>query len=121
MVVCSIRTPPCLGPHEAVSRWHDDAVLAGGVHSIIAADGAWLSAHRGSSQAFGGHEYKTERIRILTSKAQGNYQMQFKEALKTAGLVNPGRTTWCGVAADGTAVFTIWSHEVHQMDGRLFA
>ena len=47
--------------------------------------------------------------------------MQFKEALKKAGLANPGRTTWKGKAADGTAVFTIWSHEVRKIDGRLFA
>lgn len=47
--------------------------------------------------------------------------MQFKEALRAAGLVNPGRTTWSGVAADGAAVFTIWEHEVHQINGRWFA
>src|SRR6266511_3858518 len=47
--------------------------------------------------------------------------MQFKEALKSAGLSRPGRTTWCGTAVDGTAVFTIWLHDVHDVDGRLFA
>lgn len=47
--------------------------------------------------------------------------MKFKEALKAAGLKNPGRTTWCGVAGDGTPVFTIWAHEVRQINGRLFA
>ena len=47
--------------------------------------------------------------------------MRFKEALKMAGLANPGRTTWCGIATDGVSVFTIWSHEVHQVDGRFFA
>lgn len=47
--------------------------------------------------------------------------MKFKEALKAAGLRNPGRTTWCGVADDGTPVFTIWAHDVRQVNGRLFA
>lgn len=46
--------------------------------------------------------------------------MQFKEALRAAGLVNPGRTTWSGIAGDGEPVFTIWSHQVHQVDGRFF-
>jgi len=47
--------------------------------------------------------------------------MKFKEALKAAGLSNPGRTTWCGVASDGIPVFTIWFHDVRQIDGRFFA
>ena len=47
--------------------------------------------------------------------------MHFKEALRAAGLANPGRTTWSGVAPDGVAVFTIWEHEVHQINGRWFA
>jgi hypothetical protein len=47
--------------------------------------------------------------------------MQFKEALKKAGLANPGRTTWCGVATDGIPVFTIWSNQIHQIGGRWFA
>lgn len=46
--------------------------------------------------------------------------MKFKEALKAAGLANPGRTTWCGRATDGTAVFTIWSHDIRKINGRLF-
>ena len=47
--------------------------------------------------------------------------MKFKEALKAAGLRNPGRTTWCDLAIDGTPVFTIWAHDVRQINGRLFA
>jgi hypothetical protein len=47
--------------------------------------------------------------------------MKFKEALRAAGLSNPGRTTWCGVASDGTPVFTIWAHDVRQINGRFFA
>ena len=47
--------------------------------------------------------------------------MKFKEALKEAGLRNPGRTTRHGQADDGTAVFTIWSDDIHQVDGRFFA
>jgi hypothetical protein len=47
--------------------------------------------------------------------------MKFKEALKAAGLRNPGRTTWCGVATDGTPVFTIWAHDIRQINSRLFA
>ena len=47
--------------------------------------------------------------------------MQFKEALKAAGLRNPGRTTWSGITPDGIAVFTIWEHEIHQVNGRWFA
>jgi hypothetical protein len=46
--------------------------------------------------------------------------MKFKEALKAAGLANPGRTTWCGKATDGTPVFTIWSHDIRKINGRLF-
>jgi hypothetical protein len=38
--------------------------------------------------------------------------MKFKEASNAAGLRNPGRTTWCGVASHGTAVFTMWAHDV---------
>ena len=38
-----------------------------------------------------------------------------------AGLRNPGRTTRHGEAADGTAVFTIWSDDIHKIDGRFFA
>jgi hypothetical protein len=41
--------------------------------------------------------------------------------MKKAGLRNPGRTTWCGLAIDGTAVFTIWDHDIRQIDGRFFA
>ena len=47
--------------------------------------------------------------------------MKFKEALKKAGLPKPGRSTWCGTAIDGTPVFTIWRHEVRQLNGRFFA
>ena len=47
--------------------------------------------------------------------------MQFKEALKAAGLANPGRTTWSGTTPDGTPVFTIWAHEVYRVNGRWFA
>lgn len=47
--------------------------------------------------------------------------MQFKEALKKAGLTNPGRTTWCGVAADGMPVFTIWTSDIHRIGDRFFA
>lgn len=47
--------------------------------------------------------------------------MKFKEALRQSGLPNPGRTTWCGVAADGVAVFTIWAHDIRCIDGRYFA
>ena len=47
--------------------------------------------------------------------------MQFKEALKAAGLPNPGRTTWSGVTPEGVPVFTIWQHEIHQVSGRWFA
>lgn len=47
--------------------------------------------------------------------------MKFKEALRAAGLKNPGRTTCCGIAGDGTPVFTIWAHDVRQIGGRLFA
>ena len=47
--------------------------------------------------------------------------MQFKEALKAAGLSNPGRTTWCGRTPDNLVVFTIWEHEIHKLDGRWFA
>lgn len=47
--------------------------------------------------------------------------MKFKEALRKAGLRNPGRTTRHGEADDGTAVFTIWSDDIHQIDGRFFA
>ncbi|MDB9315258.1 hypothetical protein PN462_19240 [Spirulina sp. CS-785/01] len=47
--------------------------------------------------------------------------MQFKEALRAAGLLNPGRTTWYGVATDGVPVFTIWFHEVRHINGRYFA
>lgn len=47
--------------------------------------------------------------------------MQFKEALKAAGLANPGRTTWSGTASDGVPVFTIWAHEVYRVNGRWFA
>src|SRR5439155_25079131 len=34
MVVCSMWTPPCLGLKRPFQQWHDDAALAGGVHSI---------------------------------------------------------------------------------------
>jgi hypothetical protein len=47
--------------------------------------------------------------------------MQFKQALKAAGLANPGRTTWCGLTPDGVPVFTIWQHEIHKFNGRWFA
>ncbi len=47
--------------------------------------------------------------------------MKFKEALKAAGLANPGRTTWCGIAEDGMPVFTVWSQEVRRVHGRYFA
>ena len=47
--------------------------------------------------------------------------MQFKEALRAAGLANPGRTTWSGVTPDGTSVFTIWEHEIYEVKGRWFA
>jgi hypothetical protein len=47
--------------------------------------------------------------------------MQFKEALRAAGLSRPGRTTWCKVASDGTPVFTIWFHDIRQVDDRFFA
>ena len=47
--------------------------------------------------------------------------MQFKEALRAAGLPNPGRTTWSGITPEGIAVFTIWEHEIHQVNGRWFA
>lgn len=47
--------------------------------------------------------------------------MQFKEALKKAGLQNPGRTTWCGVAVDGVPVFTIWTSDIHRIGDRFFA
>ena len=47
--------------------------------------------------------------------------MKFKEALKAAGLPNPGRTTWHGTATDGTPVFTIWGRDIRQIDGRFFA
>ena len=47
--------------------------------------------------------------------------MRFKDALTKAGLPKPGRTTWCGTAIDGTPVFTIWRHEVRQLNGRFFA
>ena len=47
--------------------------------------------------------------------------MQFKEALRAAGLPNPGRTTWSGITPDGIAVFTIWEHEIHQVNQRWFA
>jgi hypothetical protein len=47
--------------------------------------------------------------------------MQFKEALRQAGLRNPGRTTWSGVAPDGTLVFTIWDDLIRQIDGRSYA
>jgi hypothetical protein len=47
--------------------------------------------------------------------------MKFKEALKAAGLRNPGRTTRHGKASDGTGVFTIWVDDIHRVDGRFFA
>ena len=47
--------------------------------------------------------------------------MQFKEALRAAGLANPGRTTWSGTASDKTPVFTIWEHEIYRLNGRWFA
>lgn len=47
--------------------------------------------------------------------------MKFKDALKAAGLRNPGRTTRHGQAEDGTSVFTIWSDDIHLIDGRSFA
>jgi len=47
--------------------------------------------------------------------------MQFKEALKAAGLARPGRTTWSGITPDGTPVFTIWEHEIYKIKGRWFA
>ena len=47
--------------------------------------------------------------------------MQFKEALRAAGLENPGRTTWSGITPDGIAVFTIWEHEIYKTNGRWFA
>ena len=47
--------------------------------------------------------------------------MQFKEALRAAGLANPGRTTWSGIASDKMPVFTIWEHEIYRLNGRWFA
>ncbi len=47
--------------------------------------------------------------------------MQFKEALRAAGLEKPGRTTWCGIATDGVPVFTIWANETRWVNGRVFA
>ena len=47
--------------------------------------------------------------------------MLFKEALRAAGLSNPGRTTWSGVTPDGILVFTIWEHEIYEVNGRWFA
>lgn len=47
--------------------------------------------------------------------------MKYLQALKAAGLLNPVRNTWHGVASDGTPVFTIWSDDVRVVDGRFFA
>jgi len=47
--------------------------------------------------------------------------MKYKEALRAAGIKNPGRTTWCKVATDGIPVFTIWSDDVRVISGRRFA
>lgn len=47
--------------------------------------------------------------------------MTFAEALRAAGIQNPGRTTRHGQAEDGTPVFTIWADDVHVVDGRSFA
>jgi hypothetical protein len=52
---------------------------------------------------------------------RGVGDMQFKEALRAAGLARPGRTTWSGIASDGVPVFTIWSNEIRKVDGRYFA
>ena len=57
----------------------------------------------------------------LASVALVENVLQFKEALRAAGLQRPGRTTWCGVADGGVAVFTIWTHEIHKVNGRFFA
>ena len=58
---------------------------------------------------------------IYRAHQKGEIYMQFKEALRAAGLANPGRTTWSGVTPDGTSVFTIWEHEIYKVDGRWFA
>jgi hypothetical protein len=63
--------------------------------------------------------HMSDKTAISAVDYKGAHHMQFKEALKKAGLPNPGRTTWCGKATDGTAVFTIWSHEVRRLDQRL--
>ena len=46
---------------------------------------------------------------------------KFFDALKAAKLPRVGRSTRHGKATDGRAVFTIWSDDIHQIDGRFFA
>jgi hypothetical protein len=58
---------------------------------------------------------------LLDAAREEVQQMQFKEALRAAGLANPGRTTWSGITSDKTPVFTIWEHEIYKLNGRWFA